>query len=91
VQVFWDYQGNDLFSKTKPRGPGASVLWTDRRWSTVDSRRRRPMGSPELTLGDISGRQTSLREYQKEEGCSRNLTVKLDGGGVLETWPAMRH
>jgi hypothetical protein len=25
-----------------------------------------------------------------EEGCSRNLTVKLDGGGALATWPATR-
>jgi hypothetical protein len=56
----------------------------------VDSGRRRPRGSPELTLDGISGRQTSPREDQKEEGCLGNLTTKLDGGEVLVTWPAMR-
>jgi hypothetical protein len=91
VQVFKDYQGNDLFSKAKPRGPGASVPWTGRRWSTVDSGRRWPRSSPELTPGSISRCQTSPQEDQKEEGCSGNLTAKLDGGGALVTWPATRH
>jgi hypothetical protein len=57
----------------------------------VDSGWRRPRGKPELTSGGISGHQTSLREDQKEEGCSGNLTVKLDGGGALVTWPMTRH
>jgi hypothetical protein len=57
----------------------------------VDSGWRRPRGKPEVTSGGISGRQTSLREDQKEEGCSGNLTVKLDGGGALATWPMTRH
>jgi hypothetical protein len=57
----------------------------------MDSGRRRPRGLPELTSGGISGHQTSPREDQKEEGCSGNLTTKLDGGGALTTGSAMRH
>jgi hypothetical protein len=68
VQVFQDYQGNDLLSKAKPCGPDASVPWNDHRWSTVDSGRR-PRGSLDFTSGGISGCQTSRREDQKEEGC----------------------
>jgi hypothetical protein len=43
-----------------------------------------------LTPDGISGLQTSLLEDQKEEGYSGNLTVSLEGSGVLVTWPAMR-
>jgi hypothetical protein len=57
----------------------------------VDSEWRRPRGRPELTSGGISGRQTSPREDQKEEGRSGNLTMKLDGGGALTTWPMTKH
>jgi hypothetical protein len=90
VQIFQDLLKLNCFRIGKAGGPGASVPWIGGRWSTVDSRQRRPRGSPELMPDGISRRQTSPREDQKEEGCSGNLTVRLDRGGALATWPTTR-
>jgi hypothetical protein len=54
-----NYHGIELFYKAKPGGPGVLIPWIGGQWSTVDSGRRRPRGSPELSPGGVSGCQTS--------------------------------
>jgi hypothetical protein len=58
--------------------------------STVDPRIEHDRGSPECGLIGATEAWNSMREDQKEEGCSGILTVRSDGDGALATWPATR-
>jgi hypothetical protein len=68
VQVFWDYQGNELFFKEKTCGPGVSIPWTGDRWSTVNYGQCCHTGSPKRTIKAtlVGGSSPAVGELQEE-------------------------